>query len=140
MALTQLGSGMADCIEWLVDDEQTLILLATLNRLGGTDQLHKKSYLIKNLSRSISTKNLAKLLPDTGGALEKLKNLAKPLPQTAGSAKAFLNTMVFYLNDEQKQAVDAAISKASKPTARLGAKQKTAGLVSIANAYLQTSI
>ena len=64
-ALSQLGETFADCVIWDVDDDQTRILLATLNRLGGKDELNAKVSLIKNLSEKFSSKELAKLLPDT---------------------------------------------------------------------------
>ena len=38
-ALEKLGYEEADCIVWDVDDEQTDILLATVNRLCGTDKV-----------------------------------------------------------------------------------------------------
>jgi ParB-like chromosome segregation protein Spo0J len=40
-ALRQLGYKTADCLVWDVDDHETEILLATLNRLGGSDTLEK---------------------------------------------------------------------------------------------------
>ena len=41
-ALAKLGKKKAECVVWDVDDEQTDILLATLNRLGGKDELEAK--------------------------------------------------------------------------------------------------
>ena len=41
-ALKKLGKETADAIVWDIDDDQTDILLATLNRLCGQDVLDKK--------------------------------------------------------------------------------------------------
>ncbi len=53
-ALTKLGHKSADCIMWEIDDEQTDILLATLNRLGGSDNLGKKLKLLKRMNKRFS--------------------------------------------------------------------------------------
>lgn len=114
-ALKKLGRETCDCIVWQVDGNETLMLLATLNRLCGHDLLEKKAELIKALSERFSAKDLAKQLPDTKGAIERLKDLRKPLKTKPGSVrhKAFLNPLVFFLTDDQKQMVDKAIAAAS---------------------------
>ena len=119
-ALKELGETFADCAVWDVDDNQVRILLATLNRLGGKDELAAKSELIKNLSAKFSSKELSKLLPDTKVIIERLKDIQKLIPPPAcagvnsgvGVKQAFLNTLVFFLNDEQKRTVEAALEKA----------------------------
>jgi ParB-like chromosome segregation protein Spo0J len=111
-ALRQLGETFADCVEWNVDDEQARILLATLNRLGGKDELAAMIELIKNLSEKFSTKELSRLLPDTKQTLEKLKDITKPLDGIKDNLKLFLNSLVFFLNDEQIRIVEAALEKA----------------------------
>jgi ParB/RepB/Spo0J family partition protein len=111
-ALKQLGETFADCAVWDVDDNQTRILLATLNRLGGKDELATKAELIKNLSEKFSSKELGKLLPDTKAAIEKLKDITKQLPQLADNTKLFLNTLVFFLSGEQMKIVNSALEKA----------------------------
>ena len=111
-ALKELGETFADCAVWDVDDEQARILLATLNRLGGKDELSLKASLYKNLSERFSSGELAGLLPDTKAVIEKLKDIIKQLPRIADNPKPFLNTLVFFLDDEQKRTVEAAIEKA----------------------------
>jgi ParB/RepB/Spo0J family partition protein len=134
-ALKQLGETFADCVIWNVDDNQARILLATLNRLGGKDELSLKSELIKNLSEKFSSKELAKLLPDTKTAIERLKDITKSLPQLVDDAKVFLNTLVFFLNDEQIKIVEAALEKAMP---KIGTKsEKLANAITtIAKDYL----
>jgi hypothetical protein len=77
-ALRQLGHETAEAVVWNVDDEQTDILLTTLNRLQGRDTLDKKLALLQRLSVTIEVRKLAKLLPQTRGQLDRLVN-AKPL-------------------------------------------------------------
>ena len=113
-ALKRLGCERCDCVVWQVDDTETLMLLATLNRLSGHDVLEKKAELIKALSDRFCTKDLAKNLPDTKRVIERLKDLHKPLVPRATGHKAFLNPLVFFLTDEQKRIVDDALSKATE--------------------------
>jgi hypothetical protein len=113
-ALKQLGETFADCVQWDVDDNAARLLLATLNRLGGKDELSAKASLYKSLSEKFSVKELTKLLPDTKQAIERLKDITKSLPQFADNTKAFLNTLVFFLNDEQIKIVEAALEKATQ--------------------------
>lgn len=110
-ALKELGETYADCIEWDADDNQTRVLLATLNRLSGKDELRLKAELVKNLTEKFNSRELSKLLPDTKGTIEKLKDISKPLPQF-DNPKLFLNTLVFFLDDEQMKIVRGAIEKA----------------------------
>jgi len=135
-ALKELGETFADCVIWDVNDDQARILLATLNRLGGKDELAAKIELIKNLSEKFSGKELSKLLPDTKGAIEKLKDITKPLPGIADNPKLFLNTLVFFLDDEQIKVVEAALEKAMPPKGTKSEKM-TAALTVIAEAYIK---
>jgi ParB-like chromosome segregation protein Spo0J len=111
-ALRQIGETFADCVVWDVNDYQVRILLATLNRLGGKDELAAKSSLYKNLAERFSISELVKLLPDTKQAIERLKDITKSLPQPGDNSKAFLNTLVFFLNDEQIKTVETALEAA----------------------------
>ena len=100
-ALEQLGYKQANVIVWDIDDEQTDILLATLNRLGGSDELSKKLVLLKRLSENFKTRELGKLLPQTARQIEQLVNLKLP-SKAATAAGSFLNPLVFFVSDEQK--------------------------------------
>ena len=87
-ALEQLGRYEADCVVWDVDDEQTAILLTTLNRLAGSDIPAKKIELLKKLTERMETVQLAKLLPQTAKQIERLANLEMNYrtPQSPGGA------------------------------------------------------
>jgi ParB/RepB/Spo0J family partition protein len=140
-ALRKLGSETCDCVIWQVDDAETLVLLATLNRLSGHDVLEKKAELIKDLSERFSTKDLAKKLPDTKRAIERLKNLYKPPRPAVSGHKAFLNPQVFFLTDEQKQTVAKAIAVAA-PTegAETAAQKRARAIVKIARTFLRVNL
>ena len=74
-ALRELGYKTAEAIVWDIDDTDTDILLATLNRLGGSDILEKKLVLLKRLNQRMDTRELAKLLPQTTKQIERLTSI-----------------------------------------------------------------
>jgi len=118
-ALAQLGWQTCDAIVWDIDDKQTDILLATLNRLGGSDVLEKKLALLKRLNKKMAVRELAKLLPQTAKQIERLASLASGhsslVAQGTGDKNrvtAFLNPLVFFVNDKQQQIVENALSLA----------------------------
>jgi hypothetical protein len=97
-------------VVWKVDDEQTDILLATLNRLGGRDTLEKKLALLQRLSVTIATRKLATLLPQTRGQLERLVSAGPPAQARPPKSRVFTIPMVFFVDETQKQAIEKAIS------------------------------
>lgn len=132
-ALKKLRYAQADCVVWQVPDDEADILLATLNRLCGRDDLHKRSELIKRLSRRLSIKEMARLLPDGKNQLQRLKDLQKPVVLSAAKANVFAEAVVFFLTPEQKVIVDRALKLAENTTTETStAKRKAAALVKIA--------
>ena len=136
-ALTKLGYESADCIVWEVDDEQTDILLATVNRLCGTDKLDKKINLLKRLNKSMETGKLAKLLPQTAKQIEQLTNLKMP-SRPAEAAVFFSNPMVFFVNDGQRKVIEKALSAAEGGEKRK-ALRRAAALAQVAEDFLENS-
>jgi len=165
-ALAKLGYKTADSIVWDIDDEQADILLATLNRLGGSDELAKKLKLLKRLNKKLAAAELAKLLPQTKKQIERLTALNSLawhglaggtgiLPVNLGQDGQATNTaslavpLVFFVNDTQQQTIEAALSFAQlhgpagtqKTRDREGADQtkaakRAAALCTIAQYYL----
>ena len=136
-ALARLGYKAADCIVWDVDDEQTDILLATLNRLGGSDELSKKLALLKRLNRRTESAELAKLLPQTAKQIERLTNLKIPSAPAKMTTMCLANPMVFFVNDAQQQIIENAISLVEEPESKMTkAARKAAALVHIAQYFL----
>jgi ParB-like chromosome segregation protein Spo0J len=140
MALSKLGYKAADAIVWDIDDEQTDILLATLNRLGGSDELAKKLKLLKHLNKKLATGELAKLLPQTKKQIERLTNLKKPDAPTRINANSFAIPVVFFLNDKQQRIVEAAISLVEEPKSEMTkAAKNAAALTCIAQHFVNNS-
>lgn len=137
-ALSQLHYKNADCVIWNLDDRQTDILLVTLNRLGGSDELGKKLVLLKRLAEKMETKQLAKILPHPSTQLDRLISLGSKLPQ-AHESPAFANTMVFVLSDEQQQVVEKAISvvQETREMKEPRAARRAAAITYIAKQFLQ---
>ncbi len=125
-ALAKLGCETADCIVWDVNDEEADILLATLNRLGGSDQLGKKLKLLKRLNQKMATGQLAKLLPQTAKQIERLTNLKKPGATVKMNAKCFVNPLVFFVNDTQQQQIERALSLVEETEAGMSKAAKRA--------------
>jgi ParB family chromosome partitioning protein len=65
--LKALGQTEARCVIWEVDDDQTRLYLATLNRLSGEDIPERRALLIGSLLGSFETDDLAGLLPEKRG-------------------------------------------------------------------------
>lgn len=140
-ALVRLGCETADCIIWDVNDEEADILLATLNRLGGSDQLGKKLKLLKRLNNKMATGQLAKLLPQTARQIERLNNLKKPGAPAKISAKCFVNPLVFFVNDTQQQQIEKALSLVEEPKVKMTkAAKRAAALAHIAQIFFNRKI
>jgi hypothetical protein len=137
-ALRQLGHETAEAVVWNVDDEQTDILLATLNRLQGRDTLDKKLALLQRLSVTIEVRKLAKLLPQTRGQLDRLVN-AKPLARgISGKPGVFAIPMVFFVDPRQEHTIEEAISRAATglPDGQTRAVRRATALTCIAQCLL----
>jgi ParB-like chromosome segregation protein Spo0J len=111
-ALKQLGYESCDCVVWDIDDDETNLLLATLNRLCGQDELDAKCALLDKLNAKLKVEQLAKLLPQTKTQIRRLIDLHKEktkIELTQTSQQAFAHSLVFFLTAEQKQVVERAL-------------------------------
>ena len=140
-ALKQLGYNKADVIVWDIDDEQADILLATLNRLGGSDVLAKKLALLKKLNSQMNARELSKLLPHSAARITRLTNLRMPRMPAKITATDFATPLVFFLNDKQQQIVEEALSLAEHPgdVTQTKAARKAAALTTIARHFINTT-
>jgi hypothetical protein len=115
-ALKQLGYETCDCVVWDIDDDEALLLLATLNRLCGQDVLEKKTALLEKLNRKLRLDELSKLLPNTKTQIQRLLDLQKNKPMiqiTEQDKNSIAYPMVFFIDCEQKQTVEKALSLVS---------------------------
>jgi ParB-like chromosome segregation protein Spo0J len=113
--LKQLGHAEAACLVWEMDDEEALLLLATINRLGGEDAPGKRLSLLETLAESLrqSAKEMAALLPEEEGVLAKLlerSNAARPIAEARPMAEMPEAFMVF-LKSGEKRLLLAALAK-----------------------------
>ena len=139
-ALAELGCKEADAIVWDIDDEQAEILLATLNRLGGSDESDKKLALLRRLNKRTAATELAKLLPQTAKQIERLVNLKMPSAPAKINAESFAIPLVFFVNDAQQQIVEKALSLAAQNNEeKTKAAKNAAALVHIAQYFIKTS-
>jgi ParB/RepB/Spo0J family partition protein len=150
-ALQELGHETADAVVWNMDDVQTAILLSTLNRLGGRDSLEKKVSLLRRLRRYMSIPDLAKLLPQTRGQLERLIS-RRPLSRVSPQGQnPFSVPIVFFVSEAQQKAVEEALllatdealpgdhSASPTPSPAKGgtrASRRAAALTCLANLFL----
>ncbi len=136
-ALAKLGYKQADCIIWDVDDEQTDILLATLNRLCGSDESGKKPAILKRLVGKTKTSELAKLLPHTAKRIERFTSLKMPTVPAEMKGERFAEPMVFFVNDSQQGVIENALSLVQKlRSEKTKASRRAAALSQIAEYFL----
>jgi len=132
-ALSTLGHKTVQAVVWEVDDEQTDVLLTTLNRLGGRDVLDRKLAILRRLSRKRSSRDLAKLLPQTRGQLERLVGLAPLSTATTKATELFAVPLVFFVSRTQQQTIENALSQAPvPPEATTRAARRAAALTHLA--------
>ncbi len=137
-ALRQLGFKTADCLIWDVDDNEADILLATLNRLAGTDELDKKLALLRRLSHKTKTSELAKILPLRARQIERLNKLKPPRAAANIKQASFLNPLTFFVNDSQCETIRRAMSLAA-PHGASGSRSRAAALTRIAESFIKTN-
>ncbi len=140
-ALKKLGYAAADCVVWDIDDEEVDVLLATLNRLCGSDILDKKLVLLRRLNEKTLAQELARLLPLTGKQIERLVNLKLPAMPAKGQVKAggmcFAVPLVFFVNESQQRIIEEAILKAdSTEKEKTKAQRRAEALAKVAEKYL----
>lgn len=138
-AIRELGHKKADVIVWDVDDEQTDILLVTLNRLNGSDDLAKRIALLKRLTEKTAARQLARLLPQTPGQIKKLIELKMPKAPARTGARTFANPLVFFVSGKQKEVIETALSQAGQGKAATKAARNAAALTVIAQHFIETT-
>ncbi len=145
-ALRKLGYKTADAVIWDIDDHDTDILLATLNRLGGSDILEKKLALLKRLNQRMDTHELAKLLPQTTKQIERLTSILDTrfsIPDEHRASRSKYRALVFFVDDKQQEIVKRALSLAGRGGSRTTitkAAKNAAALTHIAQQFLNSKL
>ncbi|MBM4024825.1 MAG: hypothetical protein FJ280_05375 [Planctomycetes bacterium] len=137
-ALRRLGHKTAGAVVWKVDDEQTDLLLATLNRLGGRDNLEKKLTLLRRLSATRAVRELAELLPQTRGQLERLLGAKPCMRALSRKSGVFAIPIVFFVDEAQEQAIEKALAQAAArlPDEPARATRRAKALLCVAQRFL----
>lgn len=137
-ALAKLGYESADAAVWDVDDEQTEILLVTLNRLGGTDELSKRTALLKRLMGRMETRALSRLLPRTASQLKRLTEFKIPRAAAVAEKVTFLTPLVFFVDEVQKQVIEEALGMFGREEVKSNkAARRAAGLERMARYFVE---
>jgi ParB-like chromosome segregation protein Spo0J len=121
--LEALGHTHAACVVWELDDAETLLLLATVNRLGGEDAPGKRLDLLEAVAAAmeVSSAELARWLPEDEATLVKvLADQEAPriaeVPELADMPEPFT---VFLQAREKKRLLEALGRTASSPAVAL---------------------
>ena len=136
-ALAELGHENADAIVWDLEDNEADILLATINRLCGSDVLDKKLVVLGRLDRRMSPAELAKLLPQSRTQIERLTKIGTQELSAVKPAKVeFAAPLVFFVSDEQKKTIESALSAVRQRSGgKTRAEKNAAALASIAECF-----
>ncbi len=138
--LKALGQANAKCIVWEVDDAQTRLYLATLNRLSGEDTPERRALLVGNLLESFELDDLTDLLPESHDQLAELERLARvdfaelapqPLVEAEGALRVILE---FFLDQDGAAEVNLALDVISHRNPKLDGRSQA--LISLARSYL----
>ncbi len=109
--LRELGHTSARCDVWPVDDDEALLLVGTLNRLAGADDVRKRAQLVAELRDRFDGERLAELLPESSEQLEKLASLVLPPPDVAAAPEvgSMPSALTFFLTDSERRSVLTAL-------------------------------
>ena len=111
--LKRLGHDAANVVVWPVDDEQALLMLASLNRLQGDDDPRKRAALLGKLRASMPISELAQRLPEDIARVKKLLelNAAPPSPKPPRALHQMPVCLNFFVLPAQRQAVERRLAE-----------------------------
>ncbi len=105
--LRALNYQTAHCVVWNIDNDQTRLYLATLNRLSGSDVPERRAALLENLLATFDINELSTLLPDDRKQIEELERLSRLEPdeftrQTIVEEKFQVPVILSFMLDESE--------------------------------------
>jgi len=116
--LKSLGHTAARCVVWAVDDDEALLLLATLNRLEGSDDPKRRAHLLTQLQgvRQLDTEQLAALLPEDAEKLERTLSLTTlPTPKAPPPMDDMPVSVHFFLRPQDKRELEQRLKQIGGP-------------------------
>ena len=142
-ALRRLGYSEVQIVSWDCDDAAALLLLASLNRLRGEDDLEKRSALLAELTGAVSTTELADLVPDDVGSIDEMlarvadgsDAVMRKLRAAIETARISRRVISFGVEPEEQELIEAALDAA---VARRGRARRGSTLASICRRYLES--
>lgn len=145
--LKELGHKTAKCSVWDIDDTQTRLYLATLDRLSGSDVPERRVILLEKLLASFEVDELAALLPDPKIQLAELERMLQSLPQDVEALMETANEEValetsipvmlsFMLDETSASKVNMALDRIIVETGNISRSQ---ALSKLADIYLKNA-
>ncbi len=143
-ALESLGHETVRVDVWHVDDTETRVLLATLNRLEGDDVPVRRAELLHALMGEMSSADLASLVPESEAEIRDLHallelpagDLAAELAREAAETEKTLPVVLTYVvHPEHATLIADAVERASDGI--VGRDRKARGLFNLATHYLE---
>lgn len=110
--LRELGHHAAPCEIWRVDDDETRLLLLTLNQLRGRDDPVKRGRLLRALGADRDAASFARRLPETTSKIDKLIGLttAPPRPAPPPRPRDLPHPLTFFVTSAQRSRVVKALN------------------------------
>jgi len=110
LILQKLGYKEADCVVWDVGDDETLMLLGSLNRLGGRDAPKLRGRLLEELSKHYEEDELLKSLPERRRQLQKLLAINRPVEMLRPAELSDMpRALTFFVSSEQQGVIEKAL-------------------------------
>ena len=142
VALRRLGYREVQIVCWDCDDTAALLLLASLNRLRGEDDLEKRSALLAELTGAVSTTELAALVPDDVGSIDEMlatvaddsDAVMQKLRAAIEIARISRRVISFGVEPDEQELIEAALEAAG---AGRGRARRGNMLASICRRYLE---
>ena len=144
LVLERLGHSHANCLVWEVSDNETLMLLASINRLSGRDDPSKRAALLDKLSRRYEKDTLIKRLPEDRERLEKLLAVNRlPIPVRPEAVAAIPIPISFFVTAKQQALIQRSLTEVRRQVGGDDPQsQMSRGdlLAVMADAYLKTRV
>jgi len=139
--LRTLNHQTARCVVWNLDDDQTRLYLATLNRLSGNDVPERRTALLENLLTTFDINELSTLLPDDRKQIEELKRLSRlELDEFAGQTtieEKFQVPIILDFMLEESEAKEVNLALDLLINAEKEKSSRSQALVRLARFYLE---
>lgn len=133
-ALRDLGETSAKCDIWNVDDRQSNLFMAILNKLRGSEVAELRMELLFDLMGKYSIEELSSHIPETKSYLMRLERLPEELEKApVEKEKADVVVISFYLNHDEHRIVNDAIEDIIK---KFQLPDSGKALVQLAKLYL----